>query len=348
MILISTNTHQTRKVNVMATGQGRASLVLGLVLVLVILTSPVSQATSRTLPIALEPGDSFTYRVLDDHMFVAINGTTFLNQTYLKEPTSEVKVSVLGMKNVTDDDANWGINTIVNQSEITDSGATRETFSYVDGWLDHYHFGILSIFYVFGVMMAAPHVYSFKYNKPLIQVPQVGLPIFTTTNGSYYEELMEANPPTDGNQSSMPPSTPPGAEIPPYNLTYQYDADNGIFVMEHVMSYEGNGTLLQDNTTTWSLELKMDFLLDTTFSKSIVNQLKSVVYWNVRVGNATHVLDWGLHVVLKDSLESSVTENENLTSTTTSMSLLATMFMMVILGTFLAAKKRTTLRRKTL
>ena len=318
-MIIHTEKMQDRQKNRRTLKLARFSLISASLIFVILLSHPVLQVSSvRTFPVALEEGDAFVYQVFDDHVLVSINKTTFLDRTYLVEPTSEVQVSVTGIKNVTEDYANWGILTIINQSEVMDSGKTRETFSYVNGWLDIYHFGLLSAIYVFGFMLNAPHAYSFEYVEPLIQDPQVGLPVFTSTNGTYFEELMAANPPTDNDNQTSGGSGGPGAtQIPPYELSYKYNGELGQFVMNHTMVFKTNGTLQSDNTTTWSLDLKMDFFLNTTFSKSIVNELKTIVYWSARVGNASHEFDWGLHVKLKNTqVQNHVTSELSAVSTT--------------------------------
>ncbi len=317
--------------------RSRSSLWTFMVLIIFLATS-ISTGTSTTFPVTIKPGDTFMYKVLEDHILASVNDTTYLNDTYLSTSTDKVLIKVLNVQNISDDQGIWGLNTIVNQSEtaITSNNKTTETFSYVNGWLDSYHFGLFSILYIFDVMTRAPQLYKFSAINPRIQAAQDGLPVFVTTNSSYYEAIMAANPPPDNQSQGTNP--PPGVgSMPPYSLSYTYEKEQGIYIMNHTMRIENNGTL-SDNITKWSLRLDFEFFLDTIFSKSIVNELKIVVFWDVEVGNATQQFEWKLHVTLEPSTIDITAEKVNDSKTST---MAMPIFILVIsLGIFAVKEHR--------
>ncbi len=279
-----------------------ALVIVLLFIILIGVNVNIQQANAAAfMPISVNRGDIFTYDVIEDIIFNSVNGTVYHNETYLEIPTDSIQIKVLDVVDVSEDDALLGSATLVNQSEINPKTSDgRDTFSYVNGWLAPYHYGLMTLIFVHGMMKTAPDNYKFQRVDLGFQEEQAGLPIFTTNNASYYERLMTKYPPTEEGTNS---TSFMGIDVPPYSLTYTYDKENGIYAINHTMGYQKNGTLL-DNLTNWSVDLKMEFFMNTTFTRSIVNDMKLHIFWTVQASEASQVFEWSLHVVLKQEISS--------------------------------------------
>lgn len=273
---------------------------LTLMMTIMGLITTISIVTGETMPVAVKKGDIFTFKVYSDHIKLSINGTNYLTDTYLAAPTDIIQIRVQGIKNVSDNYALLGSNTLINQTEIINETLQRDTFSYVNGWLDIYHYGIFETIALIVLVTQAPQAFTFEYLKPLIKELQDGLPVFTTTNTSYYEEIIANNPPPENQSSGISNQQ---NDLPPYNLSYVLNKELGIYIMNHDMKIRTNGTLPNDNNTMWSLHAEMRFFLNTSFHRSIVNELNYYQLGNVLVGNASYYFEWSLHISLVEDSE---------------------------------------------
>jgi hypothetical protein len=159
--------------------------ILAVFISTIMITTPIAYA--ETVPLAIEVGDKYRFRIIEERYDHFINGINYgVDKTF--DGNIEVEITKIELK---DDD------TVVTM--IRDQNGTKEQVeSVVDDW--EFVFGVFGFLLIIGFLFGIPKPAESQFIPPdetsttidelLNELFEI-YPFFATTNSSYYEELVD-------------------------------------------------------------------------------------------------------------------------------------------------------------
>lgn len=247
---------------------------------IVILFSLISSNTEASLlvNVGVSIGDVFDYKYTEVHLQLKHNGTTYVN--YQGE-------DIVGKTiNVTVDDYNETVESgfigfyyekvKFNQTERFDD-IERETYTYLDQWFDFYF--MIEIAFNSTVMNFDPEDYDFHPPNPDViynYTSLSGMPIFASTNTSFYADLNE-----NGLPETEYPYFSKSNPIKNSKVTHITFQDN-IFVVNVTNEDTLSGvTAAEEN---WSIHGLSKYEITVDTEQGLVNAFKYSINYEAAVG----------------------------------------------------------------
>jgi len=162
-----------------------------LIISLVLLTSTIARASSLQ-DVGVKVGDTFKYKITDGHILTKFNETIYIDDTNLNIEGKKVDIEITSIQEFLSElfSGIFPEEIMVNVTETVE-GETYEGYTLVDEW--YLMFSIILISYTSVTQFFDPEGYEFHPPEPsTTEVEEfLMLPIFATSNTSFYEELVE-------------------------------------------------------------------------------------------------------------------------------------------------------------
>ncbi len=229
------------------------------IVVFILLTNTVSRAGSLQY-VGVKVGDTFKYKITDGHILTKFNDTVYLNDSDLNIQGKKVDIRITAIGEILLESF-FGYpmeEIIVNVTETID-GEEYEGYTLLDEW--YQMFSVIFLSYIGITLSFDPEYYEF--HPPDSSTTDVEeflmLPIFATTNSSFYQELVD-----QGGISTAPLQPQGGApsKMVLEGIQITFDGESK-FTLNATMEDSTSGTINVDVEWNTSAILEFYVFIDT-------------------------------------------------------------------------------------
>lgn len=234
------------------------------IIVFILLSSTISRASSLQY-VGVNVGDRFKYKITNGHILTSFNDTIYLDDSDLNIQGKKVDIEITSIQeSLSESFLGFFVEAIMVNVTETVEGEQYQGYTLVDEW--YIMFSIILLSYTSVTQFFDPGSYEFHPPEPsATEIEEfLLLPIFATTNTSFYQELV------DQGGTSTAPLQPQGGTPSKMVVDQIQTTFDGVskFTLNATMDDTVSGIINID--IEWSSYAKLEFYVFIDTQKGLV------------------------------------------------------------------------------